>query len=343
MKKFLIRISLIVGILAVFIYYVSKNIGTIKNTVNVTFSQSVGFLLVAFGLSAVAFFFMVVMNQKAFSMMGIKRTKLQMFLLQVSSMAVNVIVPSSGVSVAILFANDAKKHGESEAAAVTAAILSLMADYISIAVLLIFAMLILYVSDTLELRVAIPGFSFLAITAGMYWLIYSAGKNKVALKRFLEWSKGLANKVLSPFKKSIKSSETAMDKFIDELENAYIAISRDKKDLLKAVGAISVAHFMYIVAIYVLFLSLGIQPLYRVLISGYAIGMMFVVISPTPNGVGFVEGSMVLAYSSLGVPGAAAATVTLIYRGFSFWLPLFVGFLALQRGHLMSLFGQLKK
>jgi len=276
-------------------------------------------------------------------MMGIKRTKLQMFLLQVSSMAVNVLVPSSGVSVAILFANDAKKHGESEAAAVTAAILSLMSDYISISILLIFAMFFLNRAGSLELRIVIPSVSFLAITGGMYWLIYTAGKNKPSLKKFLGASKRLANKVLSPFKKKIDSSEAAIDSFIDELEKAYKAISGDKTDLLKAVGAIFVAHFMYLATIYVLFLSLGIDPLYRVLVSGYAIGMMFVVISPTPNGVGFVEGSMVLAYSSLGVPGAAAATVTLIYRGFSFWLPLFIGFAALQRDHLLALFNQRNK
>jgi glycosyltransferase 2 family protein len=343
MKKFLFRLSLIVGILAVFVYYISKNIGTIESTVHVTFSQSVGYMLAAFALSATAFFFMVVMNQTVFAMMGIRRTKIEMFLLQVSSLAANVLVPSSGVSVAILFAADAKKHGESEAAAVTAAILSLMSDYISIAVLLIFAMFFLNRAGSLELRVVIPSLSFLAITGGMYWLIYSAGKNKPTLKRFLDWAKRVTNKVLIPFHKKIESTETTIDKFIDELENAYMAISKDKTNLFKAVGAISVSHFMYLAAIYVLFFSLGIEPLYRVLLSGYAIGMMFVVISPTPNGVGFVEGSMVLAYGSLGIPGAAAATVTLIYRGFSFWLPLLIGFLALQRGHLLALFKQHKK
>ncbi len=343
MKKVFLRISLIVGILAIFIYYVSQNLGTIKRTVDLTFSESIGFMLGAFILSIVAFFFMVVMHQKVFSMMNIRRTKLQMFFLQVSAMAVNALVPSSGVSVAILYANDAKKHGESEAAAVTAAILTLVADYISIAILLIFAMIYLEFVGTLELQVIVPSLAFLAITGGLFWLIYGAGKNKPALKRFLEWSKKLINKLIAPFKKKITNSETAMDRFIDELENAYLAIRSDKMDLVGAVCAMFVAHFMYLAALYVLFFSLGISPLYRVLLAGYAVGMMFVVISPTPNGVGFVEGSMVLAYSSLGVPGAAAATVTLIYRGFSFWLPLFVGFVVIQRGHLMALFSPDKK
>jgi uncharacterized membrane protein YbhN (UPF0104 family) len=39
----------------------------------------------------------------------------------------------------------------------------------------------------------------------------------------------------------------------------------------------------------------------------------------------------------LGLPGAAAATVALIYRGFSFWLPLMFGFIVLQKNHLLRL------
>jgi len=63
---------------------------------------------------------------------------------------------------------------------------------------------------------------------------------------------------------------------------------------------------------------------------------MLIVISPTPSGVGIVEGSMAIAYASMGIAGAAAATVTLVFRGFSFWLPLLIGFVAIQRRHLMD-------
>jgi len=40
-------------------------------------------------------------------------------------------------------------------------------------------------------------------------------------------------------------------------------------------------------------------------------------------GIGVVEGIMTLVFTSLGIPAAVAATVTLAFRGLTFWLPMF--------------------
>ena len=70
------------------------------------------------------------------------------------------------------------------------------------------------------------------------------------------------------------------------------------------------------------------------IIGGFAIAYLFLIVSPTPAGVGIIEGVMPLALSSLRVPWSEAVVVTLAYRGITFWLPLAVGaiaFRALQR------------
>jgi hypothetical protein len=56
--------------------------------------------------------------------------------------------------------------------------------------------------------------------------------------------------------------------------------------------------------------------------AGSAIAYLFLVISPTPAGIGIVEGIMPLALSSLNVPWSQAIIVTLAYRGVTFWFPL---------------------
>ncbi len=66
------------------------------------------------------------------------------------------------------------------------------------------------------------------------------------------------------------------------------------------------------------------------LITGYALGTLFLVVSITPQGLGVVEGVMTAVFVSLGVPLERAAIVVLAYRGLSFWLPLCVGFIALR-------------
>ena len=66
------------------------------------------------------------------------------------------------------------------------------------------------------------------------------------------------------------------------------------------------------------------------LTAGYAIGFVFWVVSPTPQGIGVVEGVMALVYTSLGVPAPAVLAV-LTFRGLTFWLPLLIGFFLLHR------------
>jgi uncharacterized protein (TIRG00374 family) len=67
------------------------------------------------------------------------------------------------------------------------------------------------------------------------------------------------------------------------------------------------------------------------LVTAFSIGVLFSVVAITPQGVGAVEGVLVAAFTSLGVPMGQATVVVLVYRGFTFWLPLIVGFAALGR------------
>jgi len=68
-------------------------------------------------------------------------------------------------------------------------------------------------------------------------------------------------------------------------------------------------------------------------VAGYAVGILFWIVSITPQGIGVVEGVMTLAFTSLGIPTAVAATVVLAFRGLTFWIPMLLGFFAVQRMH----------
>ena len=57
---------------------------------------------------------------------------------------------------------------------------------------------------------------------------------------------------------------------------------------------------------------------------------LFTIVSPTPMGIGVVEGAMAITLSTLRVPLEAAVIITLAYRGFTLWLPLLYGIVALQ-------------
>jgi uncharacterized protein (TIRG00374 family) len=66
------------------------------------------------------------------------------------------------------------------------------------------------------------------------------------------------------------------------------------------------------------------------IIGGFAIAYLFLIITPTPAGVGIIEGVMPLALSSLRVPWSEAVVITLAYRGVTFWIPLGFGAIAMR-------------
>jgi len=64
------------------------------------------------------------------------------------------------------------------------------------------------------------------------------------------------------------------------------------------------------------------------IVAGWSISYLFTIVSPTPAGIGLVEGLLPLTLTTLNVPLGAATVITLVYRGVTFWLPLCIGMLA---------------
>jgi hypothetical protein len=78
------------------------------------------------------------------------------------------------------------------------------------------------------------------------------------------------------------------------------------------------------------FLSFDVPFSAGTIIAGFALAYLFVLISPTPSGIGIVEGLMPVALSSLRVDWSQAVIVTLMYRALTFWLPLGLGAIAVR-------------
>jgi putative heme transporter len=81
------------------------------------------------------------------------------------------------------------------------------------------------------------------------------------------------------------------------------------------------------------FLALGEQVPFRTLLAGFSVGQLFVYASPTPSGLGIVDSVLPAALTSLGIGLALAVLASLIYRAFTFWLPLGIGSAALRILH----------
>jgi uncharacterized membrane protein YbhN (UPF0104 family) len=71
--------------------------------------------------------------------------------------------------------------------------------------------------------------------------------------------------------------------------------------------------------------AVGYNADIQVPLMAYVVGMVFLMVAPVFQGIGFVEVSMAVALERLGVPPAAAIGATLLTRAGELWLPLAAG------------------
>jgi uncharacterized protein (TIRG00374 family) len=78
------------------------------------------------------------------------------------------------------------------------------------------------------------------------------------------------------------------------------------------------------------FKAFGDRPPWAVLIQGFFVGMLGNLL-PIPGGVGGVEGGLIGAYAAFDVDAGLALVAVLVFRAFTFWLPLIPGVFAFFR------------
>jgi uncharacterized protein (TIRG00374 family) len=120
-----------------------------------------------------------------------------------------------------------------------------------------------------------------------------------------------------------------------EFARAAAAIFANRRGALATLAVALAAHTVDAGSIYALFRAFQQPVSLDVLIAGYAVGMLFWVVSITPEGIGVVEGAMTLVYASLGVPRHKAAAVALAFRGLTFYLPILLAIPFLPRIRLL--------
>ncbi|HEC23919.1 MAG TPA: flippase-like domain-containing protein [Chloroflexi bacterium] len=126
-------------------------------------------------------------------------------------------------------------------------------------------------------------------------------------------------------------TDAQMTTFVNDLSQAITQMRRAGwRRLLIPVGHALLNETLNLLMFYLIARAFGETLNFGVLVAAYSISVLFFVVSPTPGGLGFVEGTLILVLTTLRVPAHSATVVTLAYRGITFWLPFVLGFLALR-------------
>ncbi len=269
--------------------------------------------------------------QMAFSTVGVSSRTRELIPVVLGSLFVNVVVPSGGAGGAALFADDLSRRGQSKVKTAAGILLQLIADYSSFTLLLIPGLVYLFIEHDLKSYEVVAAVILLLVTTGLSCILLLGIWKPEWLHRVFDWSQRTANWLFGRLQRSLNMADDWAKKNAEEFNQASAAVAGNPSGLMRTIVVLLISHILHITTLYLLFRAFN-QPVgLGTLMAGYAIGLLFWIVSPTPQGIGIVEGMMTLTFTSLGISSAVGATVALAFRGLTFWLPMLLGFFAVQR------------
>ena len=320
MRKFLFILILFLGAAFVFLSF-----GELESILQTLQHGNLWFLLLAVLIQFAWFLMMGLIYQSLYHVLDMQENLSRLALLSAATTFVNIVAPTIGMSGMAFFIARAARHGKSVGKITVVTMLGLFLDYAAFLVVLTLGLIVLFRRNDLDpAEIAASGLMF-AVAAGFGFLLYLGSRSGEALGNVLAWMARLVNRVVYPFLQRAYLSEDRAHEFAQEMA-ADLKSLPEKSDSLLVPLLYSLAGKALLMCVLVsIFLAFKVPFSAGTIIGGFAIAYLFLIITPTPAGVGIIEGVMPLALSSLRVPWSEAVVVTLAYRGITFWIPLAFG------------------
>jgi uncharacterized protein (TIRG00374 family) len=269
--------------------------------------------------------------QSAFYTVEVESRVNELLPVMFASIFVNVAAPTGGASGAALFVDDAARRGQSAARAAAGTVLVLVADFSTFIPVLIIGLVYLFLHHNLQAYEIVGAAVLLLIMSGLTSVLLLGLWQPDQLRKILGWLQRTVNRLAGWFRRPALLADDWAEENAAEFTGAAAAIAAHPQRLGRTLAVALAVHLVDLASLYTLFLAFH-QPVgFGTVVAGYAMGILFWVVSITPQGIGVVEGVMALVYTSLDVPAAKATVVVLAFRGLTFWLPLAIGFLLLRR------------
>lgn len=284
-------------------------------------------VLAALVLQGLFYFLNGALYSAAFRTVGVRGRATELVPVWFASICVNVVAPTAGPAI---FVDDAALRGESPARASAGAILVRIADFGAFFLFLVPGLAYL-ASRGLLRAYELLGAAFLALIILGWTGLLLLGRSPARLRRVLGGFQERVNAVGRRFRRDVVLPEAWGERHAGEFADAAAAVAARPGELLRTLAVGLVMHGVELVGLYALFLAFKAPVGLGTVTAGFAVGLLFWIVSITPEGIGVVEGVMTLVYVSLGVPAEKAAAAVLAFRGLVFWLPLVIGALLLSR------------
>jgi uncharacterized protein (TIRG00374 family) len=325
-----VRRLLLLLLLIGFVVLVTSRFTDLSHLVKTLAQGKWYWIVVALVLHIVYFGLYALLYQYGFDTVEVKSEALKLVPVMFASMVLNALAPTGGTGGAALFIDDAAKRGESGARAAVGTVLVLIVDLATLIPFIIFGMAFMAVHQELQAYHIAGAVALFLFIAFLTLALVLARALPDRLERLFQWVQDAVNRVGDWFKHPNLLAEDWSEKNASQFIDASASIAERPKQLMYTLVLATLLHIVNLVGLYFLFPAFSQSIGLGTLTAGFAMGIVFFVISIF-QGAGAVEGIMTLVYSSAGIPRTKAVVISLTYRGITFWLPLVIGLFLLGR------------
>jgi hypothetical protein len=325
MRKYLIALALILGLV-----FAITNFETMENVWETVRVGDWRFLILAVFLQFVWVLNIAAEYRTIYASLGIVESLRVLFMQTLAGTFVNVVTPVAGMGSITVYLSEASRRGHSAAKAAIGSALFIFFDYSSVFSVVVLGLIVMIRRNRLTFYEVGAAFLLLGLAVIFGLLLYQGMRSTEAFEKLLLWGIRRANRLVSPFRRKELFSEQRARNFALAAHDGFQEIRHNPNNLLRPAALALSSKAVLISIFFLMFLAFRVPFTPGTLIAGFAVAYLFTLISPTPGGLGVVEGLLTLALVSLNVPFAKATVIMLAYRGITFWLPFFYGMLALR-------------
>ena len=320
MRRVVIVIVLILGIALVIF-----SLAELKNISDTLAHSNWRFLAVAFFFECLWIYNVSINYSLLYRLVGLHEYKKRLLLVSSAAAFVNVIAPTAGIGGMAIFITDAKRRNHSTGRVTVVGALFVLFDYVAFLCVLALGWIVLIRRNNLNAGEITASLILLGLAIAFAVLLYLGYRSAAALGSALAWMAGKINKILQPFIHREYLSEKRAHEFSAEMTEGLATIRGKKRNLIWPFLFALNSKALLICVLAFCFLALGTPFSVGTLVGGFSIGYLFMIVSPTPAGLGVVEGVMTVALNTLRVRVNAAVLIVMAYRALTFWFPLAMG------------------
>jgi phosphatidylglycerol lysyltransferase len=294
--------ALFIGLAAWFIKHEKTELLSVRDVI---LKADRNWILASLGL--VVFYIVIqgIMYKTSFASLNIRLKMWDAIILFLKRNFISVFLPAGAVSSQVFFTKDIEKRGINKSQIYFASSIYAFVGILSVVI------------------VAIPAFIFIVAggSLGMgKW--YALSGVVLILLVFIFTYYSLIRK-WTLYKWILKIYPKA-GFFIDEMKNNKI----NYRQFIYTVLVSVVIEFVGIAHVYISMIALNFTPSLSIAVLAYIVVVVFLIISPFLRGLGAIEVSMAYVLIKTGFSSVDAIAITLLFRFFEFWLPLFAGVLS---------------